>query len=81
MDVEKPKVYAHTDYWVMDADGSNKRRLTYFNEKGHPHYIEGGAIAADFAWSEDGKRIFAYLILSYNPQRSANVVIEFTEPL
>ncbi|MCK4221445.1 MAG: PD40 domain-containing protein, partial [Dehalococcoidia bacterium] len=27
------------DYWIMDADGSNKQRLTYFNEPGHDEYI------------------------------------------
>jgi Tol biopolymer transport system component len=51
-----------TDFWLMDADGSNKRRLTWFNQPGHPHYIEGGAAAADNAWSPDGTRIAAYLI-------------------
>lgn len=81
MGVEKPRIHAHTDYWVMDPDGSNQRRLTYFNEKGHPHYIEGGAVSADFAWSKDGKRILAYLILSFNPHRAVNVMIEFKEAL
>lgn len=51
-----------TDYWLMNPDGSNKRRLTYFNQKGHPHFIEDGAAAADSSWSPDGKRLAAYLI-------------------
>jgi len=70
-----------TDYWVMNSDGSKKRRLTYFNEKGHRHEIPGGAIAADSAWSPDGKRLAAYLILSFKPHRAVNVMIEFNEPL
>ena len=51
-----------TDYWIMDPDGSNKRRLTYFNEPGHPESEKDGLTAADFAWSPDGSRIAAYLI-------------------
>lgn len=51
-----------TDYWLMNADGSNKRRLTYFNQPGHPHYVPEGVAAADSAWSPDGSRLAAYLI-------------------
>lgn len=51
-----------TDYWMMDADGSNKRRLTYFNTPGYPESDAAGLTAADFAWSPDGSRIAAYLI-------------------
>ena len=45
-----------TDLWIMDSDGSNKERLTYFNEPGHHEYI-GPAISADSSWSPDGKKI------------------------
>jgi Tol biopolymer transport system component len=51
-----------TDYWLMNPDGSNKRRLTYFNQKGHPHFIDKGAAAADSSWSPDGRRLAAYVI-------------------
>ncbi len=27
-----------TDWWIMDADGSNSQRLTYFNEWWHPQF-------------------------------------------
>ena len=47
---------------MMDPDGSNKRRLTYFNTPGHPESVEPGAVAADFAWSPDGNRLAAYII-------------------
>lgn len=46
-----------TDLWIMDSDGSNKERLTYFNEPGHDEYTGHPAIAADSSWSPDGKRI------------------------
>ena len=55
-----------TDYWIMNIDGSNKRRLTHLNKPGHKHFRGRYAIAADFAWdpsssAKNGYRIFAYL--------------------
>ncbi|HLQ23469.1 MAG TPA: hypothetical protein VK132_09690, partial [Gemmatimonadales bacterium] len=59
----RPQVGAlQTDYWIMNADGSNKARLTHFNDRTHPEYIPGGVIAADSAWSPDGSRLAGYLI-------------------
>jgi Tol biopolymer transport system component len=54
--------HLRTDYWLMDPDGSNKRRLTYFNTPGHPEYMKSGVVVADSSWSPDGSRIAAYLI-------------------
>lgn len=43
------------DYWVMQADGSGKRRLTHFNGP------EGGpaVVLADFEFGPDGKTVVA----------------------
>ena len=30
---------AGTDWWMMNADGSDKKRLTYFNDKNSPQYF------------------------------------------
>ena len=60
--------YLKTELWIMDADGSNKQRLTYFNEPGHPEYMGGRrCIVSDSAWGPDGKRIVA--LLAYETQR------------
>ncbi len=48
------------DYWIMNSDGSNKRRLTYFNEKGHPQYVGPNTMVADFSWRPDGKAFGGY---------------------
>jgi len=61
------------DLWLMDADGSNKRRLTYFNEPGHAEYIKGGVAPADNAWSPDGTRIAAYVLTDV--RRGGKIVI------
>ena len=70
-----------TEFWMMNSDGSNKERLTYFNDPDHPHYISGGVIAADSSWSPDGTRLTAYLILSFRPTKGRIVMIEFDQPL
>ena len=46
-----------TDYWLMDIDGSDKRRLTFFNEPGAHEYTGWRVICADSAWSADGRRL------------------------
>jgi Tol biopolymer transport system component len=49
-----------TDYWLMNRDGSNKRRLTWFNQPGHPHYAGRKVVVADLAWRPDGTAFAAY---------------------
>jgi hypothetical protein len=44
----------------MGSDGSNKRRLTYFNEKGHPQYVGKNTMVADFSWRPDGTGFGAF---------------------
>lgn len=50
-----------TDFWLMRSDGSDKRRLTSFNQKGHAEYLRGQAIAADSSWNRDGTQIAGYV--------------------
>ena len=50
------------DMWIMNADGSNKRRLTYFEDAtAEKLYGFSGAIA-DSSWSPDGKKLVAFVI-------------------
>jgi hypothetical protein len=48
-----------TDFWVMAADGSAKRRLTCMNAPGHPHYSGPTAVAADVSWNPAGDAFVA----------------------
>jgi Tol biopolymer transport system component len=51
-----------TDYWMMNVDGSNKVRLTYFNDPTAPEYLKTNLlVAADSAWGPDGKQFLAYV--------------------
>ena len=52
--------FAGTDYWLMDADGSNKRRLTYFNKRNHPEYTGEATAVADLSWRPDGTAFAGY---------------------
>jgi Tol biopolymer transport system component len=47
------------DYWIMDRDGSNRKRLTWFNEPGHPDYLPGQTQAAVVSWCPDGRKLSA----------------------
>jgi Tol biopolymer transport system component len=47
----------YMDYWIMDSDGSNRHRLTYFNSRFAPEYMKGGINPADPAWRFDGRAL------------------------
>ncbi len=51
-----------TDYWIMNVDGSNKRRLTWFNNPGFPETQSSPVAAARSAWSPDGTYFLGYLV-------------------
>ncbi|MBU0478694.1 hypothetical protein KKC91_09025 [bacterium] len=67
------------DYWIMDSNGKNKKRLTYFNNPSSKEYIPGGVTAADFAWSPNGGKIIAYLVLRIKNELGKKVIIELSE--
>lgn len=70
------------DFWIMDATGSNKQQLTFFNNPGHPHYRSDPVVASDSSWSSDGKRIIAYIKTESTGVGSEGsiIMIEFEEP-
>ncbi len=56
------------EFWLMDGDGRNQHRLTYFHQPGHAHFRPGDfAVAADSAWRWDGKA-FAGLVIRHRPE-------------
>lgn len=72
------------DYWIMDADGSNKTRLTYFNEPGHEHYGGGQVIVADSSWNPEGDKLVATALFGKGRENTKILLIELTktgEPL
>lgn len=65
------------EYWIMNRDGSGKRRLSGFNDADAPGYIEvdGGIGLGDFAVDPDGKTIVAKMRRGY--KETVTVLIEF----
>jgi len=59
--------YVKTELWMMNSDGSDQRRKTFFNQPGHPDYEwfqenvfrTPRVIVSDNSWSPDGKRMAA----------------------
>ena len=50
------------EYWMMNPDGSDKVRLTYYNDSLSRDFVPTGLVPGDSDWSPDGTRIAAYLI-------------------
>ena len=67
------------DYWLMDADGSNKQRLSHFNEPGHNEYSGYPVITADSSWSPDGKKLVATILSGRGRGNTMIAVIELNE--
>lgn len=64
------------DFWIMDIDGSNKQRLTYFNDSAAPEYISSGVVCADNSWSPDGKKLVAKIrIASKDPLKDEMIIL------
>jgi Tol biopolymer transport system component len=66
-----------TDYWLMDLDGSHKRRVTYFNQPGCPDYTGDRIVMADSSWSPGGDRLAAYLNTNLIKQTGKTVRLDF----
>lgn len=41
------------DWWIMNTDGSNKRRLTYMNKKDHPQSVNHYRLAGSLSFMSD----------------------------
>jgi hypothetical protein len=56
-----------TEYFIMDADGSNKTQLTFFNTPGHPNnalFSGARVICADSSWNADGDALMASIAVN-----------------
>jgi Tol biopolymer transport system component len=66
------------ELWLMNADGSDKRRVTYFNEPGHPEFAGGRAVVSDLAWSPDGTRVVMRVQFPESGERDQIWIVEFS---
>jgi hypothetical protein len=45
-----------TDWWIMNADGTGKRQLTFFNKRGHKEFAGKRITCGLCSFSPDGTR-------------------------
>ncbi|TSC75955.1 MAG: hypothetical protein G01um101430_125 [Parcubacteria group bacterium Gr01-1014_30] len=71
-----------TDLWLMNLDGSNKTKVTHFNEPGYPEYESGKrVIAADNSWNKTGDKLVLTLgVIKGKTVGSRVVLVEFNSP-
>ena len=66
------------DYWIMNADGTNRLRLTYFNTPGYPESYPNGLVCADFSFSTSPQLFFASLEKNMVPLPGSSMQYELT---
>lgn len=66
--------YLRSELWIMDANGKNKKQLTFLNTTGAKSLAGGRSFIGDTAWSPDGRTIAA-VIHRENRRRSLDSII------
>lgn len=66
------------DYWIMNADGSDKQRVTYFNKRGYPE-SRRKALAVDMSWNPDGRAVVSYVQMNVRKQKGTVWMIRFKD--
>ena len=64
-----------SELWLMKADGSDKRRLTRFNDPLSEESL-GAAYVGDFAWSREGDRILFHVVRGSVDTRQSLYVVQ-----
>lgn len=65
-----------TDFWNMNPDGSDKTRITDFNNPNNPSFARKMIVAADSSFNPDGTKLVAYLQLNLITQEGPIVLID-----
>ncbi|MFH0866675.1 MAG: hypothetical protein V1904_10790 [Bacteroidota bacterium] len=66
-----------TDWWIMNADGTEKKRLTFFNEPGNAQYTGKAQWAGLISFSPDAKKFVGGVQLSLITQEGKIMMVEF----
>lgn len=60
VDTRRYQGHAECDLWIMNYDGSDKRRLTFFNDPKSPEYMPEGICLDVHQWNADGSQLVAF---------------------
>jgi Tol biopolymer transport system component len=69
-----------TDWWLMDADGTHKERVTSMNERGQPGFTGHSVWAGTVTWSADGSRFIGDVQTNLITQQGKAVWVTLTCP-
>jgi len=67
-----------TEFWMMNADGSNPERLTFFHDLASAHALRRDfAVAADVAWSPNGRSLIGLVVTARpeTPERDKGLIV------
>jgi Tol biopolymer transport system component len=64
-----------TEFWIMNADGSNQQQLTHFNSPGYPEYIVGAVTASDSSVSPSGKQFVGFIQDNPTSSHAGTIVV------
>ncbi len=64
------------EYWIMNADGSSKRRLTYFNHPAYPEYMGKPVIAAACSFDREGRRLVGTIGVDWGTEERADFKLQ-----
>ena len=68
-----------TDWWIMNADGTGKKQLTYFNEKGNPQWAGGAVWAGLGSFCPAGDRFVGGVQVSLVTQEGKIVMVQLLQ--
>ena len=68
-----------TDYWSMNYDGTEKKRITDFNNPMNASYKNKVITSADISFNPDGTKLVAYLQTNLVTQEGMTVLIELED--
>jgi hypothetical protein len=68
--------FGGTDWWMMNVDGTDKHRLTYFNEPDNVQSMDAAVWAGLGSFSPDGDRFIGGMQLSLTTQEGKIVMVE-----
>jgi uncharacterized protein (TIGR03437 family) len=68
------------DFWVTNADGTDRYQLTFFNDPNSPDYQPAGIVTADPAWNADGTQLGLYGNLGVAQSLPGTMLILNIEP-
>jgi Tol biopolymer transport system component len=71
--------FVKTDYWLMNIDGTDKQRITRFNDRSSPEYLPGKVVCADSSWSPDGRKFIAYVEHNTTAAKAGHIVVRKVE--